>query len=57
MILINLPDVATHLEDADELPPVYTVGIGETIVGGQASPANSVARCYRAQGIAMRHNV
>ncbi len=57
IILSNLPGVATHLEDAEELPPVNTVGVGETIVGGQASPTNSIARCYPAQRIATRHNV
>ncbi len=57
MLLIDLPDVAIHLEDADELPSVYTVGVSETIIRGQASPTNSIARCYRAQSIAMRHNI
>ena len=57
MLLIDLPDVAIHLHDADKLPPVNPVGVGETIVRGQASPTDPIARRYGAQSIALSHNV
>ncbi len=57
MLLIDLPDIAIHLEDADKLPPVNTVGVAEPICRGQASPTHPIARRYRAQRIAVSHNV
>ena len=54
---VDLPDVAIHLHDADKLPPVNTIGVGEPVFRGKFPPTNPVAPCNRAQSIAVSHNV
>ena len=34
-----------HSPDADNLPAIVKIGVGEAIFGGQAPPINSVTRC------------
>ncbi len=46
-----------HPRDADNLPSIDKIGVGEVIFGGQAPPINSIARCDLAQRVSIYHHM